>query len=305
LARQVAAVFPWALIGFSSLTSCSFLVNPSAQQCKVDDDCTARGGAFVGATCADNFCVLPTPIPMPDAASDTPSLPGDWSCVGNMMPTMPVKTQVQLTVPVNDLIHPEVSVIDSVVMRACRKLDVACAMPISNTIHPDGTGSAVFTVPGGFDGYIEVNPAVNPPAYIPTLIFVSAPLVDDTTLTRSGLLSTTELPGLALSTGATIDPTLGAVFFQAADCNRMPVPGIVGMLDQEGPDTKRFFVVNGLPTQTANATDPSGDGGWVNVPIGVRSVSGTRMADGLFIGTVSVLIRQGTFSYSLLAPQPL
>jgi hypothetical protein len=99
---------------------------------------------------------------------------------------MPVKTQVQLTVPVNDLIHPEVSVIDSVVMRACRKLDVACAMPISNTIHPDGTGSAVFTVPGGFDGYIEVNPAVNPPAYIPTLIFVSAPLVDDTTLTRSG-----------------------------------------------------------------------------------------------------------------------
>ncbi len=279
-------------------SGCSWLVNPSAQQCSIDSDCAARGSSFQGSTCVDNFCVLPD-----GGAAD--ALPAGWECVGNVKPVMPVKPQVQLTITVGDLIHPEVSVTDAVVLRACHKLDVTCAMPIMGNVRPDAAGHATFTVEGGFDGYIEVDPAVNPPIYVPTLIFISIPLSDDFMNPNTLLVSIADLAALAPQAGGMIDTKLGAVIYRAANCDRVNASGIVGSLDQDGPDTRRFFIINGLPTQTANVTDASGLGGLINVPVGVRSVSGTRPVDDLFIGTVSVLVRPGFFSYSLLAPQPL
>ena len=242
-----------------------------------------------------------------DSATETETAPRTgWECLGNLTPpTAMVKPEVQLTLTVGDLIHPEVSVSDAVVLRACRKLDEHCTMPIGSTIHPDAGGHASFTVPDGFDGYIEVNPAIDPPVYFPALIFISQPVVDDLMYTPTALISISDLPDLAQQTGSTsMDPRLGAIVFQAADCNRMPASGIEGMLDQVNPETRRFFFVGGLPTQNSKVTDASGIGGFLNVPIGVRSLSGTRPADNLYIGTVFALVRPSAFSYLTLAPNP-
>ena len=286
------------LVALLGTARCSWLLNPSAQQCSVDSDCLAYGADLSAATCVDNLCVAPT-----DAGVD--AAPTGWECVGNTMAIPPVKAQVQLTVIVGDLIHPEKSVSDFVVLKACHKLDVMCATPIMDQVRIDASGRATFTVEGGFDGYVEVDPAVNPPVYVPTLIFISIPLSDDTVNPPTNLVQIADLGPLALQAGSTIDPTLGAILYRAANCNHMAASGIVGALDNPGPDTKRFFFVAGLPTQTANSTDASGLGGFINVPVGVRSVSGTRLADNLYIGTFSVLVRPSFFSYSLLAPQPL
>jgi hypothetical protein len=293
-----------ALLGLATLSGCSWLVSTSAQQCTVDDDCTARGSAFAGSTCIDNLCVLP---PTPDAATEIPT-PTGWECIGNPTPSGAVKPQVQLTVRVGDLIHPEVSVSDAVVLRACHKLDVTCAMPIGDAIHPDATGHASFTITTGgtgFDGYIEVNPAVKPPVYVPTMIFISPPIVDDYVYQLTALLSIADLPALVQQTGsAAMNPALGALIYRAADCNRVPAAGISGMLDLPDPTTKAFFVINGLPTTNINETDASGLGGFINVPRGVRSVMGTRLMDNLYIGTVLALVRPSTFTYMTLAPDP-
>jgi hypothetical protein len=293
-----------ALIALAAPSGCSWLVNTSAQQCTVDDDCIARGSPFAGSTCVDNLCVLPPPL---DAATEIP-VPTGWECVGNPRPQGAVKPQVQLTVRVGDLIHPEVSVSDAVVLRACHKLDVTCAMPIGDAIHPDASGHASFTITTGgtgFDGYIEVNPAVSPPVYVPTLIFISPPIVDDYVYQLTALLSISDLPALVQQTGsAAMNPALGALIYRAADCNRVPAAGIAGMLDLPDPTTKAFFVINGLPTTIINGTDASGLGGFINVPKGVRSVIGTRVMDNLYIGTVSALVRPSSFSYMTLAPDP-
>lgn len=303
----------WSLIGLVGRATafatclgvgggCSWILNPSAQQCSADTDCLSYGAQFVGGSCVDNLCVPASP----DGGSDAPvTLPTGWECVGNNNPVVPVKPQVQLTITVGDLIHPENSVSDAVVMKSCRKLDVACATPIVDRVRPDASGHATFTVEGGFDGYIEVDPAVSPPIYVPTLIFISIPLADDAMNPATMLVSIADLAALSQSAGGMVDTKLGAVIYRAANCQRMNAAGIVAKLDSDSPDTKKFFFVGGLPTQTANATDASGLGGFINVPVGVRSLSGTRTTDDLFIGTVSVLVRPGFFSYSLLAPQPL
>ncbi|HVR61862.1 MAG TPA: hypothetical protein VMU50_08175 [Polyangia bacterium] len=288
------------LVALLGTLRCSWLLNPSAQQCAVDSDCQLYASQLGGAACIDNLCVAP-PL---DAGVEAPT---GWECVGNNTPVTPNKPLVQLTVTVGDLIHPEMPVSDFVVLKACHKLDVTCSMPIMDNVRPDAAGHATFTVEGGFDGYVEADPAptLKQPVYVPTLIFISLPLVDDTMNPPTLLISIADLAALAPQAGGTIDSTLGGIIYRAADCTHTPAPGIVAALDHDGPDTKHFFFVHGLPTQTANSTDASGLGGFINVPVGVRSVTGKRAADDQFIATFSVLVRPSFFSYSLLAPQPL
>jgi hypothetical protein len=284
-------------------TGCSFLVAPSAQQCRSDSDCELRGAAFAGSTCVDNLCLLPSP---PDADVPEVALPPGWECVGNTRQPPVTKPQVQLTVTVSDLFQPARTINDAVVVRICRRLDVSCASPVSAAFHPDLMGHAQFMVDAGFDGYVEVLPAVDPPQYAPTLIFFSQPLNDDLVNPSTQLLPLAELPGLVMATGGgtMLDATLGAVFFRAANCSRTPAKEIMFSVDLMAPETHRFYTVGGFPTQMTMWTDPSGLGGFINLPTGIRAITGTRQADGLVVATTAVLVRPGYFTYGLLAPLP-
>ena len=294
---RVAAVAASCVI-LSFATGCSVLAVATGDQCKIDDDCAARGGDFASLVCVDRVCV-----PNPDAGIP---LPPGWECVGTLKPEPARKPQVQVTVTLTDLIHPDNSVSEAVLVRACRKLDVACAMPLGPPFHPETNGQAKFTLDGGFDGYVEVIPASQVPVYVPSLIFFGRPVIDDLVYMSTPLVSIRDLPLLVQSTGSTmIDTKLGGAFFRATDCMQAPASGVIGTLDETAPETRRFFFVNGLPSQSSMATDTTGAGGFINVPTGVRSVRGTRVAEDLYFGTVSVLVRPGVFSYIRLAPQPL
>jgi hypothetical protein len=255
----------------------------------------------------DNLCWQPS---QPDADVPEVMLPEGWECVGNTKQPPPAKPQVQLTVTLGDLFQPGRVVNDAVVVRICRRLDVTCAMPLSAAFHPDISGRALFMVDAGFDGYVEVLPATfeppQPPQYVPTLIFFSQPLFDDLVSNTTRLLPLAELPGLVMATGGgtMLDPNLGAVFFQAADCSRMPAKGIMFSVDKTEPETHRFYTVGGFPTQMTMSTDQSGLGGFINLLPGIRSISGTRAADNLVVATTAVLVRPGFFTYCLLAPLP-
>jgi hypothetical protein len=296
--REAAVAASCVILTF--VTGCSVLAVATGDQCKVDDDCAARGGDFAGLICVDRVCVPPSD------AGTTPMLPPGWECVGTLKPETPRKPQVTVYVSLTDLIRPENSVSDAVLVRACRKLDVGCAMPYGAPIHPEANGQAKFVVDGGFDGYVEVIPAVNPPVYVPSLVFFGRPVVDDLVYMSTPLVSIRDLPLLVQTTGGgMIDPTLGGAFFRATDCGQTPASGVTALLDEVGLETRRFYFVNGLPSITSAATDVTGAGGFINVPTGVRSVRGTRAAEDLYFGTVSILVRPGVFSYIRLAPQPL
>lgn len=294
--RGVAIAASCLILTFA--TGCSVLAAASGQQCEIDDDCVVRG--FADHVCVDRVCV-PSGID-----SGVPPLPPGWECVGTLKPEPPKKPLVQFTVTLTDLIHPEKSVSDAVMVRACRKLDVGCTAPLTMPARPDAGGQARLMVEGGFDGYVEVFPTSQVPVYVPSLIFLGSPANDDVVNMSTPLVSIADLPILVQSTGSgSFDPKLGGVFFRATDCAQSPASGVAGTLDLSTPDTRRFFFVDGLPSESSASTDLTGAGGFINVLLGTRSVRGTRVADSLYFGTVSVLVRPGVFSYVRLSPQPL
>jgi hypothetical protein len=307
LARGIALA---ALLGLLVVAArCSFLVAPNAQQCRNDDDCLSRGEAFAGSTCVDNLCWAPT-TPDAEVPTDVPievPLPPGWECVGNLRTPPPAKPLVQLTITLSDLIHPTTPVADAVVVRICRRLDVDCKSPLSATFHPDLSGRAQFMVDAPFDGYVEVLPAVDPPLYAPTLLFFNSAVVDDLIYTPTGLLATADLPMLIAATGAgtMADDRYGAILFRAADCSRVPAAEIMFSVDLQVPETHRFYILHGFPSQNTPSTDTSGLGGFINLPMGIRNITATRMADGLQVASTGVLVRPRYFTYSILAPFPL
>jgi hypothetical protein len=237
----------------------------------------------------------------------------DWSCLGHV--TLPAATKSTLAlkfIPVD----PQTSVhVSGVAVKACAADDAACANPVATTTS-DSSGVATLSVPAaasGFGGYWSGTIAGD----LENLNFTSVPYLDDVRLFTRLQWTNAEMTLLLQSSGVTWDRTRGVVGVQALDCggvgldqsttNPHPSPTAAGVrftIDVNDPQIVLGYVNGPSISKTVTQTDSTGLAGFINVPPGVATVTGTRVSTGEKIASVRVYVKAGALSNITLNPAP-
>ena len=97
---------------------------------------------------------------------------------------------------------------------------------------------------------------------------------------------------------------LGNIFSGALDCQVVPAAGVSWEPDRSTESTRRFFYVDGLPSEAAVVTDSTGYGGLINMPTGTLRLFVKLATTGQTIGSASVFVRAGHISFVSLTPSP-
>ncbi len=287
----------------TGIVACSLVLQTSDEQCVVDGDCARRGAAFAGMRCVDRVCVSGTDAGG-DAVADAPADPA-WGCLGNVVFPPPAKAKVKVTIPFVELVQ-KVPVTD-IKVRACARLDVGCANPVAPLQTPGPDGRVTFDVDANFDGFAEVLPTTNDagaPNFVPALVFFNPPPTDDRVYPTILLLTPSTLSAVAGAAGSSVDPKLGAIFYAALNCKGEPGEGVSVSPDRTEATTQGFYLIKGVPSLSASATDGSGFGGIVNTPLSFIKVSAQLFATKKPIGSTAVLSRASTITYVYLVPAP-
>lgn len=271
-----------------AIVGCSLLLDSNRTQCASTSDCTNRGPAFTGTVCVDSFC-----------QADTPSDP-TWGCAGSPAILNPdAGTTFVASIVVFDGESQEP--LPGVQATLCAKLDVDCTSPLASPITSDSNGLVSFNVPGGFNGYLELTSST----IVPTLYFFNPPIVSNTTSPQDvSLLQPADVMGLGEGAGVTLLSDRGIIILTALDCQGNPAPGVDFSVSNGDPMTAVFYAVGMLPQNDAGApcTGISGYAGLANVPPGLAAVTGTLLATGEKLGTVSLFVRAGSVTYSQWVP---
>jgi hypothetical protein len=252
------------------------------------------GGAALGCTeLASGSDTLPEQIVVanrPDAGRVDPA----WACLDEPLPgnAAPMVASVDLTLTVTDI----VSLVPpaGLVARACAKVDVLCGTPLTSDVPVSEDGSLHLIVPQAFDGFVEITS----PANVSTMYFLNRQLMSDASEAFT-IVSRTALAGLAMQGNVALDPTLGNLLVRAFDCVGAPASGVALSSDVSGT---AFAFVDGLPNPGLNETTADGLVGFVNVPIGyavLQARLGARV-----LGTASLIVRPGWFTYGDMEPLP-
>jgi hypothetical protein len=282
--------------------SCSVLVDANKVQCSQDADCRPHGASL---SCLSQVCVDVSSSSDGGSATDggtaTDGGSTPWGCIGEV--TWPTGTlaSVTLTVPVVDVITSAFPA--DLQVRACSKLDVQCASPLSATVDVASTpGVLKVTLAAGFDGYLELTS----PSITPALFFVVKPVREDTALTTYlPVVPPSGFEGIAQAIGTTLDlTTMGHVYALAEDCGATPASGVRFEIDKESAQTAAYYMINNTPVSTAPATDTSGSGGFLNIPTGFVRLTGYVSTTGARIGEAGFMVRRGAVSYPRLMPTP-
>lgn len=301
----------------SAGAACSLLLDTSAEQCSPDGGCS---GKFAGMQCINRVCVST------DAPADVspPVDAGPWGCLGDVSVPAPPQKDVNVIVPLIDLTSKGPVTASDVFARICAKIDVNCNSPLSSgdagiILSPDAQGLLHLTIPAGFDGFVLVDPVIPksdagtpdggdagppPDVFVPSLIFLNPPIDADLVYSTIVMVKTSELSQIAAIEQTPIDPSLGAVFMETVDCTAHPAAGVSVTLDSTTTTTQGFYFAKGLPALSAPATDETGYAGFVNAPLGTRTITGKVQATQQRIGTATVFTRPSTISYTTMAPSP-
>ncbi len=181
--------------------------------------------------------------------------------------------------------------------RLCRRLDLGCTMPISQTVASDASGWLTLEVAIGFDGYVEITATDR----VPGLYVFSPPVSGNRTISSLPLARASEIAQFAALGGRPVVEGLGHVMLGAYDCQRQAASGVRLSSSDAGDTTTPFYVVGKLPSLTAAGTDSSGRGGIINLRPGPVNVTGA-LGDGRSLGTLSVVVRANAVTYTSLVP---
>lgn len=300
--------FASLVAALAASVACSLALKTNENQCTTDDDCVNRGGLMANAVCRDQVCVdAQTHTGGSGSGTSDAGAGTDWSCLGKVVWPSPAKPQVVVTMQFLDLVAKVP--VTNVAAHPCAKMDVTCANPLGPNVSPDETGIAALSMAASFDGYVEVlgtdaGGDAGTSAIVPMNVFFNPPPADDShfgivpTFTRQGLMA------LASVHKNTIDPTLGFLFSGALDCSKKPAAGVSWEPDRISDATRRFYYVDGLPSEAAVATDASGYGGFINMPTGTIRLFAKIQATGLRVGETSVFVRAGYLTTGFLVPTP-
>ncbi len=266
-----------ALVAALGVFGCSLTVEADRAQCETDADCSKRGVQFGSSQCVDSLCV------------DDPR----WSCMGRApaaTPSGPFRVGLQLT----DLVSQ--APLGGLRADLCRKVDVACADPVTS-VTSDRDGRVTFdSVEAAFSGYVSLSAE----GIVPTLYFFNPPVDSDLDVPALSLSTSQSRGALLGQLGA--DTALGDVLLNSFDCAGKPASGISYTLSPSGSGAIPFYLSSGLPTRNAATTDATGYGGFVNVPAGTVTIKATEMKSGRNIQTLTLVVRPGASTWSKVIP---
>lgn len=289
-------------------SACALLVDLDAEQCQVDSDCTGRGAAFDGMTCANHVC-----RPQPKATSTVVSTAEAGVAEAAAPPRDPlgcVGSSTHVSPDPSKLVHVELPIIDlgtgrpllGATIKLCSRSDIGCTTPRKAGLVPDATSGIVdVEVESGFSGYFEVTgPNVQSSLYV-----VNPPAVTSRRLEAWQVVSPLVFGYLAHAASSTIaiDPMLGHLLIGVRDCFYAPLAGNVLVPDRIDPKggTTGFYMVDDLPDVTKTSTSAQGAGGFINMPVGFMVVT-SKGPSGQTIATANILVRAGFLSYATITP---
>lgn len=223
----------------------------------------------------------------------------DWSCLGSPPATQPAVTEtgnVRYSVLLRSLLGAP---LNNVVARVCQAADITCATPLSESRGLSAEELLTVDVPLGFAGFLEIQSD----GHLPTLFQLRQPVLRDTVDTQ--VLQ--PIPAAAVTMLTTLlnvetVPELGIVSVAVIDCQGVRAPGARFTNNLGG---RGFYFADGVPTVMASATDISGLGGFVNVPIRLTEFTAELAADGRLIGTRRALPRAGWLTVIQVRPPAL
>jgi len=263
--------------------ACTVAIDSGRVQCSSDKDCTQRGGAFAGAQCLESTCHASTS--------------SEWSCLGSVVWPSASSGSVTATLNLKDLVTQQPIV--GVSARVCRKLDTTCAQPIGSDVQSDAAGKVVLQVVAGFDGYVELKMA----GAMPGIYFFYPPLNESREVPFVPILSLSALSTFAGLVGGQVSPDRGHVLLGAYNCLHNPSEGVRFSSPDSDALTFPFYMIKGIPSATAAATDSQGYGGILNLRPGSVTLAGGLLT-GETIGTEGVLTRAGELTYTTMLPAP-
>ena len=272
-------------------SGCSLLFPADEPQCEVDADCSGRG--FTGATCVDNLCVA-------GGGGDGGS--GPWDCIGNVTwdapdPSQPLTIHAKLAHLLNEDPVPDAPA------KTCGPLDTDCNAPIDEATS-DADGKLAIAAFYGFRGYTLVSPPASFPNMAPAIMWSNPPMFEENVDPQTAhLTAVSDMTGISIILGATINPELGHMFGLTFDCNGNLSADVALSADTVSPDTVPYYINGSAPSATAGATDFNGQAGFVNLPAGLVTISATSLDAGKY-GSVTVLVKPGHVTYVALAPSP-
>ena len=163
------------------------------------------------------------------------------------------------------------------------------------TEETDESGSVTLMVEAAFSGFVWFQSD----SVVPTLYFFNPPIDHDQ-----------EIPPLSLSTPASRAALLGQlgadaaradVLVNAQDCLGKPASGVTFSVSPADPAAIGYYLVNGLPTNGAMATDATGYGGFLNLSMNATTVTATFAGTQQVIGSLGLVVRSGSSTWSRFA----
>lgn len=305
---------------------------PGCQSCE-DTSCCAQSAACAANTaCADlNLCVsncfgsasCPTDCQTryPQGATDFQALfscnnqcasacPSgqSWACLDSPIVWPKPNALGNITFSVTFVSFTSEQPFEGAVVKACNKLDFACATPL-DMVTADSSGLVTVTVPvglSGFDGYLDVSGGKvggTGAAVFPAIWYPVPYVIADGWRGRTQLPSTDEFAALTMASGTSLIPTRGHIAVNAADCAFTPAAGVSFTASPVDAQTVNYYLVGGVPVTTATETDSSGVAAFVNLPTmasaGLAVVSAKAgQAQGKSMGSLTFIVRPGTLTTS-------
>lgn len=278
---------------------CSVVFKDAPEICKTTADCAAKR-PDLNLVCSQGLCLADDQVIDP--------FEKEWGCTD--LPARVVDPTLKHTVRILAVGAIDRMPISGVNVRLCNGLDVGCQFdandPRSSQVS-DAQGATQFEVADGFSGFLLYEKK----DFISSIVMLqdinAAQIQRQAELNMRiggiGVFKPGDLELLvSLVSGGTYNSSEAVIAFTVENCQRQPAGGTRGLLDRLGANTQEFYFAGSLPSATAAATDASGEGGFVNVPPGVSTLSVRILGSTEDLGKMTLVTRPGHFTAAEFTP---
>jgi hypothetical protein len=280
--QRIESRFVVGMVVAASVAACSLVTNFSELQVGSQTDGSAEAG---------------------DGAADGSSAP--WSCLGRV--SAPPEDSARSSTVSLRFVDPSMAPLAGLAATICYRTDPSCSSPVAPTQTTDANGVVGWQVPYAARVFVTLTGT----GILNTLVFIDPlPTTSGQAPTLVGVLSPATIQGFASLSPYPYNSSEGTVILFAEDCQLGNGPtaagvhfSIMGTADAAGKDTSSFYLVSQTPDPTATETASDGVGGFLNVPVGLTSITGTLPGMGnASIGRNEILVQANSVTYATMDP---
>ena len=183
--------------------------------------------------------------------------------------------------------------------------DLFCEQPQHPPVTTNANGEVELTVNANSSGYAELtgNDSTGQPL-APTLYFFNPPVRADMEISAMQMVAPRILGLLAGSVAGSVGgykAGTGVILLNILNCLNLGAPGVTLSTNGGDSSTVVFYADGSTPVPGLTATQATGYGGFVNVPVSAAgaspvSVAATLQGTSTVVGDLSVLVRPDTLT---------